>query len=537
MKYVNNMLIFLFLVVSSFPVGAMELDFEHQTNNKVQIIKSLIQDKNVSTFEMEENERNQLLSHSSQDYSSLNFSGTDNLDEFLEWYYHTQLSPPSITKARKIAKRFGQVNGVLSGLVYFTLGYEFVNRFLSNAPRPLCISLASLDGLASFVPVALLGANLSGMLCEELVTKPHYTILKIEDKNKLKKFFRILGKGLSGGAGVISSPPIVYLSIKKFEPFLSYGAYAVVGVPTVLVKTLIDTWSINALSGLAYDYASYPFKKAISSCHPHSRTAKIFLIRKKLQETQYKINGLSIQEANVLANKILITKNNEVPRIEDIYNSFSNICFPENIIKNKIVPKKPSLGERVFNFIGGSIGVIGMACIYPLAEDSIKSVLQGLGIASSPLLTGICTWAATGTASSLMAWATGDSFGKFYNAIALGCSKISKQTTTNSEKVPNKRIATAITAAVLALAAGSMQAELSIEFLGTHGFYEIAALACSATAVYCTNFWAVDSFVASFIMGNHDMRPALNNIIQNIINEISNFKDVHINRLYEFIKD
>ena len=480
-----------------------------------------------------DNEISLIIEEEKLSYPNPIVNGEISIDsDFLEWFDNDILKTSSIDGCKRGISIFAKASGYSSGFAFLRIGFDFGERILNNVTKPVRISLSSLYGVCVYIPIAILGSDLSEYVFQDLFKKNSTQRNKLIQSSSDYCNRRTPLKITAITAGVISAPPMTYLALTNSYDWISYGTLAV-GIPMFYVKTAIDTWSITALADTIYDHLSYPFYKIMSSKFPESYAAKVFRIREKLINAIYKIDSLNKDEVTHLSkitSKSSLNLQQQDSDITEISEKLYYLCNPEIALKKRLTPVSPSIIKKVVKVVGGCVGAFGMACIEPLAEASLTPVLSLIGMQNNPFLKSSISWASTITAASLMSWGTADSFGKLYdasvyigkkaynkiNSCLTGYNPIDDHNNLDTQIPLVKRACITVIAGLLATAASGMQAELSIEFLGTEGTYAMAALICSMTSTWATNFWAVDNHILTYY-SIYDNKIILQKKIESII--------------------
>ncbi|MBN9412754.1 MAG: hypothetical protein J0H12_02350 [Candidatus Paracaedimonas acanthamoebae] len=548
----NNYLIILVLFFitcnSNLVFGSRHLiDFDTKNLERNKNIQQLEQDfLNSLTEEDRENDlqiHQPLLEATSSSYLSINQKYPEN--DFLEWLVKDQFSKFSSQPltSNKCFKRslftIEAFSGGASSVIFFVLGYNFIERFLKSTtvPRTGQIILSSLYGMTDYIPMVFLGTELTSNVINKLFHKKSQEEKSIERKTTCKD--HILEYGLKTPvmiAAILSASPLVYLTYDDLFHYIKW-AWLVPGIPTFYVRTFIDYYSITTLSWNIYSSLKAPIDKRFARSNPHSRRAYSLRIRNVLQKAHSYISSLNYSQAEELTQ---ILKEDLDP-----LEKFKILFHPEDFITEPVNIKKGSLLRSIIGIAGGIVGSCGQMIVYPVEQDSFAHLLTLVGLENKKPLINTLAIIGTVTASSLSALATWNSTLKFYDAVSgifssiFNCFKPQSEKIINTEKENRffwKRLGVGIVSGILAVCSVGPSAEVTLKFLNINEIFPKLELACAVIAVFSTTFWVMDEVLLKLLKAE-DPRQQLLNIIDEIILKIPDLSKKELRRLVHMFQE
>lgn len=414
-------------------------------------------------------------------------------------------------------------SGVSRGAVFLKLGYDFGSRISSSVGEPGTIIVGSIFGVGVFVPMAVLGTNLTSNNLKKLITKKSEIEKNIEtERTKLQYFGKYALEVPIILAGIFSAPPMTYLTYEKLHKLISWG-WVVPAVPTFYVRTLIDYYAITTLGKMLYNEIKFPLDTRFSASNPHTHRGIMANVRNQLLSARSFIASLNESQTEKLID--VISKETIA------HKKFQLLSNPELVIEDTIIIKKDSWGKKIAGYVGGLIGGYGMWIYLPVAKKSFAPILSLLRIEENQIALEGLAVASTITASSLTALATWSSTHKFYDAIStIGTSAYNRissrwsaqevkqdeeinldlpQKVTIENKLKWKRAGAAILSIIFASFNAAMQGEVALEFLDMSKPSSKINLLAGIIASFSTCFWAVDEALLSYLKASDPRTPLL----------------------------
>ncbi len=429
----------------------------------------------------------------------------------------TEMFSPTIPASR-LAKVRDSVSGGLRGTVFFVLGYDLASRLRLTSPSNEILS--SIYGFSVFIPMAVLGTNAIKYVSRELLLKrkSHLDIIEVSRNpctyhtKKSLKFFAFI-------AGVISAPPLTYLTYLKLRELVSWG-WVIPAIPTFYVRTALDYYSLVKISSLLSNELRYPIYKIRSS----NLNKKALCLHKICEDAQGAIQALSRKEAQKLLDHIKASDND---------GGLKSLMLPSSYFERPLTITKKRPLVTVGQWIGAVIGGYGMWVYYPLARESFRSIFSLLGIEADNTIINNLATISTGTASALTAVATHSSVGKFINSLYIRTDR--RELSIEERRHLFKRKMAAAASSIFAACNAGMQAEVAMEFLDLHETKNQLSLVAAVIASFSTCFWAIDEFILRQLEEG-DPKATLLTYIRKIDNQIPTYNLDAINEILRRIQ-
>ncbi|MBX9703151.1 MAG: hypothetical protein K2X39_03265 [Silvanigrellaceae bacterium] len=366
---------------------------------------------------------------------------------------------------------FGYVSAVLSAEPFAELAYDFGYRYGGIAGGVFIVPIA-------IAPILILGSKFMAYIFNEFGKKLCFSKTKGPKNSEERQSndctgSRIIGNSAAFLTGMISAVPLTYYTHKIWFPRISYGAL-LFDIPMFYVKTFSDVWSLNAITNVFFRYMP-----------------KITLTKDN--------KDIIVSEENPM---FALNNLGGDDNMEEMRNSEQKSLIPTS---------QPKSQKNFYNntfllltqLAGTIIGGVSIAYLEPMSMDGMNMILNKMKI-NNQTATAVLAYYATIAAGALTAYATADSFGKFYD-FSVNTPAFIKNfwaSEINIREIKWKdflqsRGMIASYSAIISIFAAAPTVELSLKYLGNHDDFDRLILASAIISPFALDFWALDEFFLS----------------------------------------
>lgn len=536
-KFFNTTFFLIFLSIPLFqlsPSFAMEDEIQEDSflQKKSSSSRLSINQGTVKSYaDMMENEEEPLIK--ADIHSFLKWINKDVLVDLEPSNQHRAaefLGVLGLSKKQRIAKYLGIGTGLTGCVVFYNLGKGLAEEILHDK------AFGVITGVASAVPIAILGSQFCSHIFKEFVT----TVSQEEQKITKKKgypaiFARKAAQGIESVIAIISAAPITYLTNKYYYPLMNYSA-VILDVPAFIAKAVSDYWAMDTTASMFVDIGKNFYLDRKYKNQTDSIQYKRFKLIEHLNQALKVTSSLNDQDAKEIYSSLVRNKSIQ----QDDLTQITKIFNPTQSIQLQTQPKTYSWGRVTAGTLGSIVGAFSSVCLVPLAEESMSSFFKAMGV-HSPILDKVGGWIAGVAAGSLMTYTSKDSFEKFYDffvALPNYCRR-----DVNNNSAPSKiqrrdiaRVAIASGSLILSAYSSAPQAYLSEQYFGSKTPLQIFTLACAALGPFAMDFWAIDNYFKGFL-DKFGPKEKMSAAIQQIQHKIPTLDDNIVEQLYNQIKN